>query len=62
MINTSLIEKQREKLNISKYRMADHLQMSRQAYYGILTNKSTRWRTLEKIAAILKLKPKDLII
>jgi len=42
--------------------MADHLQMSRQAYYGILTNKSTRWSTLEKIAKALNLKPKDLII
>jgi DNA-binding XRE family transcriptional regulator len=62
MINTNLIETRRKKLKISKYRMADHLQMSRQAYYGILTNKSTRWSTLEKIATILNLKPKDLII
>jgi transcriptional regulator with XRE-family HTH domain len=62
MINTNLIETRREKLKITKYRMADLLGMSRQSYYSILTNKSTTLNTLEKIANILGLKPKDLIL
>ena len=61
MINTDLIEKRRKQLKISKYRMADKLQMSRQTYYGILLNKSTTLNTLEKIADVLGLKSKDLL-
>ena len=62
MINTELIEKRREKLHITKYRMADKLKMSRQTYYTIINNKSTTLNTLDKIADILDLKAKDLII
>ena len=62
MINTELIEARRKKLKISKYRMADKLEMSRQTYYSILNNKSTTLNTLDKIASILGLKSKDLVI
>lgn len=62
MININLLETRRKKLKISKYRMADLLGMSRQSYYSILTKKSTRLNTLDKIAKILNLDPKDLII
>jgi DNA-binding XRE family transcriptional regulator len=62
MINTIKIENRRKKLNITKYRMADKLGMSRQTYYSILNTKSTTLKTLEKIASILDLKARDLII
>ena len=42
--------------------MADKLEMSRQTYYSILNNKSTTLNTLDKIASILGLKSKDLVI
>ena len=62
MIDTTLIETRRKKLKISKYKMADKLNMSRQTYYSILKNKSTTLNTLEKIADVIGLKSKDLII
>jgi transcriptional regulator with XRE-family HTH domain len=61
MININIIESRRKKLKISKYKMADKLNMSRQTYYSILKNKSTTFNTLEKIALVLELKTKDLI-
>ena len=62
MINTDLLEKRRKKLKITKYRMADYLGMSRQTYYTILVKKTTKLNTIEKIATILGLKSKDIIM
>jgi hypothetical protein len=42
--------------------MSELLGMSRQAYYDICVNKSTKINTLDKIANVLGLKSKDLII
>ncbi len=62
MINTDLLEKRRKKLKITKYRMADYLGMSRQSYYTIINKKSTSLKTIDKIAGILGLKSKDIIM
>jgi len=62
MINIELLEKRRRKLKITKYRMADYLGMSRQSYYTIINKKSTSLKTIDKIAGILGLKSKDIIM
>ena len=62
MINIKLIEKRRKELDISKYYMSTHIGKSTQSYYDILKRKSTTLNTLDKIASILGLKSKDLII
>jgi transcriptional regulator with XRE-family HTH domain len=62
MINIELIEKERERRGMTRYRMSKELGMSAQAYYDILRKKSTRITTLDKIATILGLKSKDLLI
>jgi DNA-binding XRE family transcriptional regulator len=61
MVKTNIIEAQREKLKISKRQFAIKIGISRQAYYDILDNKSTRTETLDKIAAVLGLSAKDLL-
>ena len=61
MINTELLEQRRKELKISKYKMADLLDMSRQSYYAIIVKKSARLSTLDKIAKILDISTKDLL-
>lgn len=62
MINIALIEKRRKQLKITKYKMSKKLDGSTQIYYDISRRKSTTLKTLDKIADILGLKAKDLII
>jgi transcriptional regulator with XRE-family HTH domain len=62
MLNINKIEKRRVQLKISKREMAKRLDMSRQSYYDTLSKKSTTFKTLDKIASILGLKAKDLIL
>ena len=61
MINIKLIEDVRKQRKLSKYEMSGLLGMSRQAYYDILRNKSTKISSLDKIADILGVEAKDLI-
>lgn len=62
MLNIKLIEAERTRQGISKYRMSQELKMSRQAYYDILKRKSTTFQTVDKIANILSLKKDRLLI
>jgi DNA-binding XRE family transcriptional regulator len=62
MIDINRIEKERKRRKLSKYKMSELLGMSRQAYYDICVNKSTKINTLDKIANVLGLKSKDLIL
>jgi DNA-binding XRE family transcriptional regulator len=61
MVKTNIIESQRKKLKISKRQLAKDIGISRQAYYDIIANKSTRTETLDKIADLLGLNVKDLL-
>jgi DNA-binding Xre family transcriptional regulator len=60
-INIGKIEKERIRLKLSKIEMSRRLKMSKQAYYDILDNKSTKLSTLKKIAKILDFQYKDLL-
>lgn len=62
MINIDFLEQRRKKLKISKYKMSKGLGGSTQVYYDILKRKSTTLNTLDKIANILGIKSKDLIL
>ena len=61
MLNIKLIESERIKHGISKYRMSQELKMSRQAYYDILKRKSTKINTIYNIADILNIDVRRLI-
>jgi transcriptional regulator with XRE-family HTH domain len=61
MINTTLMETLRESRNLTKYRMCKKLNMSTQSYYDIIKRKTTTIKTLDKIAKILNVSPKELI-
>jgi len=61
-IDIDKIENERLKKNITKYRMSKLLKMSNVSYYMICNRQSTRWSTLEKIAKVLNLDPRDLIL
>ena len=61
-INIEKIERERVRLKLSKYEMSRRIDMSRQSYYDILNNKSTKLSTLKKIAEVLDFDYKDLLI
>jgi DNA-binding XRE family transcriptional regulator len=61
MLNIKIIENRRIELGWSKYEMADHLGLSRQAYYDIIKRKSTSLKTLNKIVKKMSLKIEDII-
>jgi len=62
MINIAKIETARKKLKISKYKMSKEIGESKQIYYDIVKRKSTTIETLNKIAGVLGLDSRDLII
>ena len=61
MLNIELIESERIKQGISKYRMSKKLNKSRQAYYDIIKRKSTTLKTINKIADILHIDVRSII-
>jgi transcriptional regulator with XRE-family HTH domain len=62
MINIAKIEKTRKALKISKYKMSKEIGNSKQIYYDIIKRKSTTIESLNKIAKVLNLDPRDLIL
>ena len=62
MINIKLVEKIRKNKGLTKYRMCKKLNMSTQSYYDIVKRKTTTIKTLDKIAKILDVSTRDLLI
>ncbi len=61
-INIALIEKERKALNIKKMPFSRLLKMDDTAYGKIIKNKSTTLKTLGKIAKLLQIDWKRLIV
>jgi transcriptional regulator with XRE-family HTH domain len=62
MINIKLLEITRKNKGLTKYRMCKELDMSISSYYDIVRRKTTTIKTLDKIAKILGVSTKDLLI
>ena len=61
MLNTNIIEKYRTKKKLTKSELAFQLGMLPSNYTMMMKSQSTTLLTLDKIARVLNLKPKDLV-
>ena len=60
-LNVQKIEEERNRLGMKKIYFAGHLGLNISAYGKMLRKKSTALSTINKIAGILNLDPKDLL-
>jgi DNA-binding Xre family transcriptional regulator len=61
-LNISKINRELQRLGISKPQFAERIGITKQAVYYIFEHESARFRTIEDIARALDLDPKDLLI
>jgi len=61
-LNTDLIEIRRRQLGLKKGELADRLEMTRQGLHYILYNRKTSIENITKIADVLDVEPKDLLV
>lgn len=61
-LNTEKIKKEIKRNDWTIYEFAEKLGMSFQSIYWIFSHKSTRLSTINKMAKVLELDPKDLLI
>jgi len=61
-INIERLERKRKRQGLSIVELSNKVGMTKQAYYDILNNKSTKISTLKKIADTLGSNYKDLLL
>ena len=62
MVNIEKIEKERTRLGLNRSEFAIKIGITKQAYYDLLKNKSTKLTTLDRIAKVLDFDARDLLI